>query len=111
MAQKGRGEAQNADLGDSAQDLWQSVVAYAKQEVTEPLRGLGRFIARGTAGSALVAIGSVLLAVALLRVLQAETGSTFTGNLSWIPYLITLAAAGAVAGLAVWAIVRNGKDS
>jgi len=111
VAQERGAKARDADLGDAAQDAWQAVVDYAKQETIEPLRGLGRFIGRGTAGSALIAIGCVLLAVALLRALQTETGSTFTGNLSWIPYLITLAAAAGVAGLAVWAIVRNGKES
>ena len=30
MAQNGRGDAQNADLGDAAQDLWQTLVDYAR---------------------------------------------------------------------------------
>jgi hypothetical protein len=34
----------------------------------------------------------LLLAVAGLRALQEETGTTFTGNLSWIPYMIMFAA-------------------
>ena len=33
-------------------------------------------------------LGVVLLLLALLRLLQTETGTTFAGNLSWIPYLI-----------------------
>jgi hypothetical protein len=34
----------------------------------------------------------LLLAMAGLRALQEETGTTFTGNLSWIPYLILFVA-------------------
>ena len=35
----------------------------------------------------LLSIGLAVLAVGFLRLLQGETGSTFTGNLSWIPYV------------------------
>ena len=83
------------------------VVAYAKQETLGPLRGLGRFLAAGVGGSVALAVGLPLLLLALLRALQTETGSTFQGNLSWLPYLITAAAALAVAGLAVWRITKT----
>ena len=36
----------------------------------------------------------VLLLLSLLRALQTETGTTFTGSLSWIPYLIVVARGG-----------------
>ncbi len=39
----------------------------------------------------------MLLFLGGLRLLQDETGSTFTGNLSWLPYLLTLLACGLVA--------------
>jgi hypothetical protein len=45
-----------------------------------------------------------LLGLAGLRALQTETGDTFTGGWSWAPYLITTAALGLFAGLAVLAI-------
>jgi len=77
---------------------------YAEQETLDPLRGLGRFVAFGVVGSMLLAVGVVLLLLGLLRLLQTETGSTFTGNLSWIPYLITAAAAAVVLGLTAWRI-------
>jgi hypothetical protein len=83
------------------------VVAYAKQETLGPLRGLGRFLAVGIGGSVALALGVPLLLLALLRALQTETGSTFTGNLSWLPYLITSVAALAVAALAVWRITKT----
>ena len=37
------------------------------------------------------------------------TGSTFTGNWSWAPYLFTLVACGAVAAIAARAITANRK--
>lgn len=86
------------------QDVWELLVAYAKQETVDPLRGLQRWIGYGAGGSLLLATGISLVLLALLRFLQTETGSTFTGNLSWIPYLITLLGAGLVLGVSIWAI-------
>jgi Putative Actinobacterial Holin-X, holin superfamily III len=83
------------------------VVSYAKQETLGPLRGLGRFVAFGAMGSVCLALGLLILLLALLRALQTETGSTFRGNFSWAPYLITAAAALAVLGLSVWRITKT----
>ena len=92
------------------QDVWQLVVAYAKQETVEPLKGLGRWIGAGAGGSLLIATGLSLLLLSGLRALQTETGTTFTGNLSWIPYLIVLVGAAAVAGVSFWAVkAKKGK--
>ena len=68
------------------------LVTYAKQEIVEPLKSLGRFLGFGVAGSVLLGLGAVLLTLAVLRALQTETGTTFTGNWSWAPYLIVLVA-------------------
>ena len=73
-----------------AAELWDLVRAYVKQETVEPIKGIGRKVAFGIAGSLLLSIGLVLLALGGLRALQTETGTTFTGNWSWAPYLITL---------------------
>jgi hypothetical protein len=92
------------------QDVWQLVLAYAKQETVEPLQGLRRWIAAGAGGSLLIAAGVSLLLLAGLRALQTETGTSFTGNLSWIPYLIVLVGAVIVAALSIWAIkAKKGK--
>jgi hypothetical protein len=88
-------------------DTLQLVVDYVKQETLQPLKGLGRFIVFGVAGSVVLAIGLVIVAVGLLRVLQAETGSTFAGNWSWVPYLICLGAVAVVAVVAVLAVKRG----
>ena len=87
-----------------ASELWQLVLTYLKQETVEPLKGLLRFLGFGIAGSMLLSLGLLMWAIAGLRALQTETGSTFTGNLSWAPYVITLFGCALVALLAVRAI-------
>lgn len=68
------------------------VKAYARQELLGPLSGAPRWLSVGLAGSVALVVGMVLLLLSLLRALQTETGTVFTGNLSWIPYLIAVAA-------------------
>ncbi len=105
-----RGKAKGAKSGGLpavGRELADLVVEYAKQETFGPLKSLGRFLAFGVAGSIALAIGSVLLALAVLRVLQEETGSTFTGHLSWLPYCITAAAATVAAGLTATRIAKG----
>jgi formate-dependent nitrite reductase membrane component NrfD len=82
-----------------AAELWDLVRAYAKQETVEPMKGLGRYAAFGVAGSALLAVGLILLLLGGLRALQTQTGTTFDGNWSWAPYLIALAGTGIVIAL------------
>jgi predicted cobalt transporter CbtA len=99
----------------SGEEFVQLVRDYAQQETLEPLQGLGRFVAFGVAGSVLLAVGAGLLLLGVLRLLQTETGTTFTGNLSWLPYLITALLALAILGLAAWRIsagpARRGQTS
>lgn len=91
-------------------DVWQLLVAYFKQETIEEIKPLGRFALWGVAGSLFLSIGLVLLTLSGLRALQTETGTTFTGNLTWAPYLITLVGCGVIAGLAARAITRRPKN-
>jgi branched-subunit amino acid ABC-type transport system permease component len=88
-------------------DTVQLIIDYVKQETLEPLKGLGRYIVFGVVGSVALAIGLVILAVAFLRILQGETGSAFTGNWSWAPYLICSVAVVGVAIVAVVSIQRG----
>jgi hypothetical protein len=85
----------------------QLIIDYVKQETLDPLKGLGRFIAFGVAGSVALAIGLVILSVAFLRLLQTETGTAFAGNLSWVPYLICTVAVLLVAAVAIRAVSRG----
>lgn len=89
-------------------ELWTLTVDYAKQEIKDPLTGLVSYVVWGIATMILVGIGSILLAVGALRALQTQTGSTFTGNLSWAPYGIVLVGAMVVLGL-VGALIMRGK--
>ena len=84
-------------------ELRELVIAYVKQETLEPLRSLGRWIGFGLAGSLLLGFGVVFLAMSALRALQEETGDTFTGNWSWVPYLIVIVAL-ALGGALVWVL-------
>lgn len=88
-------------------ELWTLAVDYAKQETIDPLKGLGRYLGFGIAAAATIGIGTVLLAIGALRALQTETGTTFTGNLSWAPYGIVLSGAVIVLGI-VGAIITKG---
>lgn len=92
-------------------ELWELVRCYATQQTVEPIKGVGRFVAFGMAGSLVLGLGTVLLVIALLRVLQNETGGAFDGNWSWVPYALTLLACGAVIGAALSATRRRGSRS
>lgn len=92
---------------ETARELLDLLKAYLRQETVEPLRRLGRYVGLGLAGSALLAVGLVLLALSGLRALQTETGSTFTGSWSWAPYLIVLVGLGVAIALLVSAVTRG----
>lgn len=94
-------------IGEVVSELVDLTKAYAKQETVDPLKGLGRYLGYGLAGSLLLSIGVILLALAGLRALQTETGTTFTGNWSWVPYVIVLVFAVAVIGLALTRINKK----
>jgi hypothetical protein len=104
-AEKKRGDKSIATI---VSELWSMTIAYAKQEIKDPLTGLVSYVAWGVVTMLLVGLGSILLAIGALRALQTETGSTFTGSLSWAPYGIVLAGAVVVLG-AVGALIMRGK--
>ncbi|MEA2828995.1 MAG: hypothetical protein QOG43_3434 [Actinomycetota bacterium] len=92
-----------------AKNLVQLVVAYFKQETIEPIKGLGRFVGWGLAGSLAVGLGGVMIVLGLLRLLQ--TVDAFDGNWSFIPYLVVLTVASGGALAAVQAGTRDRKKA
>ncbi len=112
MARRDEPKSSDKSLPGEAQDLFQMVLAYAKQETIDPVRNLGRFLGFGLAGAFLGSLGAVLLLLGGLRLLQTETGSAFDGNLTWVPYLLVLIVSGAIAGAALKARNRGqrGRD-
>ena len=77
-------------LRHAGDDAFQLTVDYLKQEVVEPLRGLGRFLYMGIAGSFFLAFGLLLILLGVLRLLQTETGTALDGDWSWVPYAVTV---------------------
>ena len=85
----------------TVRELKDLVIAYAKQETTDPLRGLGRYVGYGLAGALLMGTGVAFLAIGLLRALEGNRGWLFHGNWSWVPYAIDVIGLVAIAAL-VW---------
>jgi hypothetical protein len=102
----GRQSTEGRPKVETPRQLVDLVVEYFKQETLTPLQGLGRFLVFGITGAVALALGVVLLLLAVLRVLQTETGA-FHGNLSWVPYIIVTVLAAAVIALAAWRIGRG----
>jgi len=73
-------------------ELRDLVIQYFREQTLVPLQQLGRYIGFGILGSLLLGFGVVFLGMSGLRALQDETGDTFSGNWSWVPYLIMFVA-------------------
>lgn len=93
-------------VAEIVNDLWILCRDYAKQETLDPLKSIGRFLGWGLAGAILLSLGLLLGAVAVLRVLQTQTGDHLTGSWDFVPYVAALAFTVAAAALAVAAIKR-----
>jgi Putative Actinobacterial Holin-X, holin superfamily III len=92
-----------------AREAFDLVKDYARQETLGPLKRLGRYLGLGLAGAVLLGFGVLFAAIAGLRALQTETGSTFTGSWSWAPYLIVMGGTAVVVVLMV-AMINRGRS-
>lgn len=79
-------------------------VAYAKQETIDPLRTIGRYVAYGIGGMAVITLGVVLLGFSILRGLQDI--EIFDGFWKWVPYLVVVIVFGGLTALAFKQISR-----
>ncbi len=107
MARREDKAKKDKSLPGEAQELFQLVVGYAKQETLDPVKNLGRFLGYGLGGALLGSLGAVLLLLGGLRLLQTETGGAFDGNLTFVPYVVVLAISGAIAAGAMKARSRG----
>jgi hypothetical protein len=76
----------------TVRELQELVVAYAKQETLDPIKGMARYVGFGLAGAVLMGCGISFLAMGALRGMQSNRGWVVNGNWSWVPYLAVVIA-------------------
>jgi hypothetical protein len=88
VAKEAKAKARNP-TGD-ARELVDLVIAYAKQETVEPLKGLLKKAGLGLGGALLLGIGGIFCSIGALRAMQTETDFFEEHNLSYLPYFLTI---------------------
>ena len=73
-----------------AKELVDLVIAYAKQETLEPLKGLGKKAGLGLAGALLLGLGGVFASIGALRAMQTQTDWFEEHNATYLPYIFTV---------------------
>ncbi|MGH8977918.1 MAG: phage holin family protein [Acidimicrobiia bacterium] len=94
---------------ETIRELKDLVVTYTKQEMLDPLKGMGRYLGFGISGALVLGLGIFFLAMALLRALQTQTGDAFADWRSFLPYLIVVVVLLALAGVC-WVAATRKKD-
>lgn len=99
--------------GERVSDVVDSVRAYAIQETIGPARGAARWLAFGSLGALFLGTGTVLLSLAVLRVVQDLGGTTLEGTWSFVPHLVSAVILAVVSVAALSRIRRTtlGKDA
>ena len=103
--------ASSKSISEIVQDLWDLLVAYARQETIDPLRNIGRYLAFGVGGMLVITLGVFLLGLSGLRALQTQTGDVFAGFWSWVPYVIVAVVLGGLVAVAISRIGKGGVGS
>ncbi|HYH52455.1 MAG TPA: hypothetical protein VEG38_23155 [Acidimicrobiia bacterium] len=88
MANEAKAKARNP-TGD-AKELVDLVIAYAKQETLDPLKGLGKNALKGIGGALLLGIGGIFCSIGALRAMQSETDWFEEHNATYVPYGLTI---------------------
>jgi len=138
VGRAGRAPRRDEGTRDKVEDLFQLIVAYAKQETLDPVLKQLKTLLKGLGGALLVAFGTVLLSIGLLRALQTEfggarngtplsvvvspttgrvlavgggafgAGAHLSGDWSWVPYMGGALFALLVAGFCVLRFLKGG---
>ncbi|MCU1490885.1 MAG: hypothetical protein JWM85_2290 [Acidimicrobiaceae bacterium] len=106
MSDGGGAGAPRAALADTVA----LVRRYVVQETIGPFKTIAKRAALGAAGVILLGVGLVVCLIALLRVLQGETGTTFAGSWTFAPYLLVAVAGVLLTGAAVVIGLRAGRS-
>ena len=109
MANEAKAKAKNPS-GD-ARELVDLVIAYAKQETIEPLKGLGKNALKGIGGALLLGIGGVFCSIGALRAMQSETDWFERHNLSYLPYFATILLLAVLAVIGWFGLGPGKKDA
>ena len=88
VANEAKTKARNPS-GD-AKELVDLVIAYAKQETLDPLKGLGKNALKGIGGALLLGIGGIFCSIGALRAMQSETDWFEEHNATYVPYGVTI---------------------
>ena len=83
-------KAKGRNPAGGAKELVDLVIAYAKQETLEPLKGLGKKAALGLGGALLLGLGGVFASIGALRAMQTETEWFEEHNVTYLPYIFTV---------------------
>ena len=88
VANEVKGKARNPT--SDAKDLVDLVIAYAKQETLEPLKGMWKNALKGLGGALLLGFGGVFVSMGALRAMQTETDWFEEHNATYVPYILTV---------------------
>ena len=91
-------------------DVIDLVKVYVKQETVGPLKGIGRKIGVGVAGSLLLGLGLFFLALGLLRLIQTKLPRLAEGTMSLLSYLIVIVFCAIVTLLALSRVKKIEKE-
>ncbi|MFZ0170277.1 MAG: hypothetical protein WAL04_01220 [Acidimicrobiales bacterium] len=102
--------ADSKSAASEVTDLIDLLKRYVLQETLGPLKTIGRTLGFGAAAAVMFGLGSLFALIGVLRVLETETGSTFTGDWSWAPYGLTFLAGVLLIGLGGVGLLRPPKS-
>ena len=96
------------DGGNPVGEVFTLIKGYADQEIRAPLRNLGRWVGLGLAGAVCLGLGSAMLLLGLLRLLQGTASDPVFGRrLSFLPYVITLVACAVLIVMVVFLGIKS----